>query len=65
MTRLEMAHKKYKDGVAYTVDGNRVEIIDTCPYFLDCGEDDLDDSTVAFNKQDKVSGCRGISCEEC
>lgn len=35
-----------------------------CPYFLDCGLDDLDEDT-KVGDYGNIKGCRGITCERC
>lgn len=64
MTRLEKAYEMCPDGIAYTVSGNNVKITDCCPYFLDCGDDDLDEAT-KVGTYGNIKGCRGITCETC
>lgn len=62
MTRLEKAYKEYPTGLIY--EGCRLQELDCCPYCIDMGEDNLDEYSVV-EKNNKVIGCRGISCEEC
>lgn len=64
MKRIEKAYELNPDGIAYEVSGNKVYIMDCCPYFLDCGEDYLDEET-KVGDDGNIKGCRGITCEEC
>lgn len=58
MKRLEKAHIEYPDGIVVTK-GNvlkcDMKILDCYPYYLDCGNDDLDE----------YSKIGDISCEQC
>lgn len=62
MTRLEKAYKEYPTGLVY--EGCTLQKFACCPYYLDMGEDNLDDYSV-IESNNKVIGCRGITCEEC
>lgn len=62
MTRLEKAYKEYPTGLIY--EGCTLQKLECCPYFIDMGEDNLDDYSV-IEENNKVIGCRGITCEEC
>lgn len=64
MTRLEKARGIYKNDIVYTVWKNDVKTFDCCPYFLDCGEDDLD-TLSKVGDYGSIQGCRGITCEQC
>lgn len=67
MTRLEKAKNMYPEGIV-TLKGSRLvrdtRIEDCCPYYLDCGEDDLDEDT-KVGTYGSIKGCRGITCEKC
>jgi hypothetical protein len=62
MTRLEKAYKEYPTGLIY--EGCTLQELECCPYCIDMGEDNLDEYSVV-EKNNKVIGCRGITCEEC
>lgn len=67
MKRYEKALLDYpNDIVAHKTDGiiKDTKIYDCCPYYLDAGEDDLDEST-RVGDYGSVTGCRGITCIEC
>lgn len=67
MKRLEKAYLQYPNGIVLSK-GNVLTkdmlIEDCCPYFLDCGEDDLNEETKVGEYGD-IKGCRGITCEKC
>ena len=67
MKRIEKAYMEFPDGIvlykseALTSD---TKISDCCPYYIDCGKDDLDELTMV-GKIGNVKGCRGLTCEQC
>lgn len=62
MTRLERAYQEYPTGLIY--EGCYLQNLDCCPYSVDMGEDDLDKYSLVV-KNNKILGCRGITCEQC
>ena len=66
MKRLEKAYTLYPNGVVYGDDigVRKVSITECCPYYINCGEDDLDEQTKVGEYGD-IRGCRGISCDQC
>ena len=62
MTRLEKAYEKYPTGLIY--EGCTLKNFGCCPYYLDLGNDNLDEYST-IEKDNEVIGCRGITCEEC
>jgi len=67
MKRLEKAYLQYPNGIVLSKGNVLISdtyITDCCPYFLDCGADDLDEDTKVGN-YGHIKGCRGITCEKC
>ena len=67
MKRIDMAYEQYPDRIVVEkgkVLTSDMMVEDCCPYFLDCGEDDLDEATKVGVYGD-IKGCRGITCEQC
>jgi len=64
--RLEKAYIKYPNGIVFSSEFLKSDtyITDCCPYFLDCGNDDLDEDT-KIGEYGYIKGCRGITCEKC
>lgn len=62
MTRLEKAYEEFPTGLIY--EGCTLQNFDCCPYFLDLGDDNLDQYSTK-EKDNEVIGCRGITCKEC
>ena len=67
MKRIEKAYQDHPDGIV-TPKGKVLirdtKISDCCPYFLDCGEDDLDENS-KVGDYGNIKGCRDITCEDC
>lgn len=67
MKRIEKAYMDYPNGIVLPKSNNIIKdtkIIDCCPYFLDCGEDNLDELS-KVGDYGNIKGCKGITCEQC
>jgi len=67
MKRIEKAYQIFSDGIVlHKSNGikDNMTIEDCCPYYLDCGTDDLNEETMV-GKIGDVKGCRNIPCEQC
>ena len=65
MTRYEKLKEDVENGEWWLTDVELDSYLNYCPYFLDCGKDDMDNDTVKEVYGEMTIGCRGITCEEC